>query len=318
MTILRLCSAEAKEQGRRRDGGRHGGCGQRPQRCADLALRVCTRAFRYGVMQSGPSCGGTPAARPRAGCRARRHERSDLAAAVAVGGAAPRVREAHAGAVPGSTRRHQVCGEHVHEHERDHERQHGHAVSAHHLLAVMLHIRADGLLPTRWSAPLLTLPVCTGEFQSVSARDVPARVAWSFIVQTRPDCCAHGHSPLARIRSWFGGPLPFDRHDWYVDRCGRDVRYVIDFYFNDDKAGTDEVRWQPRVLAAVIACSWPYGGEGYDLAETHTESRCCMLFRELPVALLHLSCLLVFHTCTIAAIASSYATHAWHSCTLLS
>ena len=25
-------------------------------------------------------------------------------------------------------------------------------------------------------------------------------------------------------------PLPFDRHDWIVDRCGRDQRYVIDYY----------------------------------------------------------------------------------------
>ncbi|KAI0240096.1 Cytochrome c1 heme lyase, partial [Massospora cicadina] len=24
--------------------------------------------------------------------------------------------------------------------------------------------------------------------------------------------------------------LPFDRHDWIVDRCGTQVRYVIDFY----------------------------------------------------------------------------------------
>ncbi len=38
-----------------------------------------------------------------------------------------------------------------------------------------------------------------------------------------------------------GGPLPFDRHDWTVDRCGKEVRYVIDFYFDDDKAGTPEV-----------------------------------------------------------------------------
>ena len=47
-------------------------------------------------------------------------------------------------------------------------------------------------------------------------------------------------SPLARVRYMLGGPLPFDRHDWYVDRCGREVRYVIDFYFNEDKAGTPE------------------------------------------------------------------------------
>lgn len=24
--------------------------------------------------------------------------------------------------------------------------------------------------------------------------------------------------------------LPFDRHDWVVERCGRKVRYVIDYY----------------------------------------------------------------------------------------
>jgi cytochrome c heme-lyase len=47
-------------------------------------------------------------------------------------------------------------------------------------------------------------------------------------------------SPLARLRALLGGPLPFDRHDWVVDRCGGEVRYVIDFYFFDDKAGTPE------------------------------------------------------------------------------
>jgi hypothetical protein len=28
--------------------------------------------------------------------------------------------------------------------------------------------------------------------------------------------------------------LPFDRHDWIVDRCGRDVRYVIDYYSSEN------------------------------------------------------------------------------------
>eukprot|EP00298_Acanthocystis_sp_HF-20_P003525 c13871_g2_i1.p1 GENE.c13871_g2_i1~~c13871_g2_i1.p1 ORF type:complete len:238 (+),score=91.98 c13871_g2_i1:23-736(+) len=37
-------------------------------------------------------------------------------------------------------------------------------------------------------------------------------------------------SPRARFYSLFGYTLPFDRHDWYVDRCGKSVRYVIDFY----------------------------------------------------------------------------------------
>ncbi len=37
-------------------------------------------------------------------------------------------------------------------------------------------------------------------------------------------------SPRARFRSLMGYELPFDRHDWIVDRCGREVRYVIDYY----------------------------------------------------------------------------------------
>ncbi|KAI1290377.1 Holocytochrome c-type synthase [Halotydeus destructor] len=38
------------------------------------------------------------------------------------------------------------------------------------------------------------------------------------------------YSPRARIRSWMGYELPFDRHDWLVDRCGTEVRYIIDYY----------------------------------------------------------------------------------------
>ena len=29
---------------------------------------------------------------------------------------------------------------------------------------------------------------------------------------------------------WYRYELPFDRHDWIVDRCGKEVRYVIDYY----------------------------------------------------------------------------------------
>uniref|UniRef100_A0A061RAZ0 Holocytochrome c-type synthase n=1 Tax=Tetraselmis sp. GSL018 TaxID=582737 RepID=A0A061RAZ0_9CHLO len=47
-------------------------------------------------------------------------------------------------------------------------------------------------------------------------------------------------SPKARVWSWVTGEQPFDRHDWYVDRCGHEVRYVIDFYFREEKAGTPE------------------------------------------------------------------------------
>ncbi|XP_054158118.1 holocytochrome c-type synthase-like [Oppia nitens] len=41
---------------------------------------------------------------------------------------------------------------------------------------------------------------------------------------------AQDYSPRARMRSWMGYELPFDRHDWIVDRCGQDVRYIIDYY----------------------------------------------------------------------------------------
>ena len=37
-------------------------------------------------------------------------------------------------------------------------------------------------------------------------------------------------TPRARIRNWLGYELPFDRHDWTVDRCGKEVHYVIDYY----------------------------------------------------------------------------------------
>ncbi|GFS05287.1 cytochrome c heme lyase [Elysia marginata] len=41
---------------------------------------------------------------------------------------------------------------------------------------------------------------------------------------------ASKYSPRARIRSWLGYELPFDRHDWVVDRNGKEVRYIIDYY----------------------------------------------------------------------------------------
>merc|ERR1719412_1018888 len=37
-------------------------------------------------------------------------------------------------------------------------------------------------------------------------------------------------SPRARFRGLLGYEMPFDRHDWIVDRAGREVRYIIDYY----------------------------------------------------------------------------------------
>ena len=40
-------------------------------------------------------------------------------------------------------------------------------------------------------------------------------------------------SPRARVRGWMGYEMPFDRHDWIIDRCGKEVRYIIDYYDGD-------------------------------------------------------------------------------------
>ncbi|KAI7866304.1 cytochrome c/c1 heme-lyase [Mucor mucedo] len=37
-------------------------------------------------------------------------------------------------------------------------------------------------------------------------------------------------TPKAQWHSLFGAPKPFDRHDWYISRCGQSRRYVIDYY----------------------------------------------------------------------------------------
>lgn len=41
---------------------------------------------------------------------------------------------------------------------------------------------------------------------------------------------AKRYTPRARIRQLLGYQLPFDRHDWIIDRCGKEVHYVIDYY----------------------------------------------------------------------------------------
>ena len=45
-------------------------------------------------------------------------------------------------------------------------------------------------------------------------------------------------SPRARLRGWLGYELPFDRHDWIVDRNGKEVRYIIDYYDGEMDPGS--------------------------------------------------------------------------------
>ncbi|XP_056155514.1 holocytochrome c-type synthase [Lampris incognitus] len=51
---------------------------------------------------------------------------------------------------------------------------------------------------------------------------------------------AKEYSPRARFRHWMGYELPFDRHDWIIDRCGKEVRYVIDYYDGEINKDTYE------------------------------------------------------------------------------
>ncbi|KAL2867911.1 cytochrome c1 heme lyase CYT2 [Aspergillus lucknowensis] len=46
-------------------------------------------------------------------------------------------------------------------------------------------------------------------------------------------------SPRARINNLMGYQLPFDRHDWVVERCGGErIEYVIDFYQGKSVGGS--------------------------------------------------------------------------------
>ena len=49
-------------------------------------------------------------------------------------------------------------------------------------------------------------------------------------------------SPKAAAKFYLGlAPRPFDRHDWTVDRCGKEVRYIIDYYDVAEKRSEDRV-----------------------------------------------------------------------------
>jgi cytochrome c heme-lyase len=47
-------------------------------------------------------------------------------------------------------------------------------------------------------------------------------------------------SPRAQLKALFGHPKPFDRHDWYVDRGGKEVRYIIDYYHDESNVTKDK------------------------------------------------------------------------------
>ena len=60
-------------------------------------------------------------------------------------------------------------------------------------------------------------------------------------------------TPKARLNTLLGYTAPFDRHDWVVDRCGKTVEYVIDFYAGRGNASS---------AAAAAAAAAAGGGAG--------------------------------------------------------
>lgn len=73
-------------------------------------------------------------------------------------------------------------------------------------------------------------------------------------------------------KAWFsctflGAEKPFDRHDWVIDRCGKEIRYIIDYYegvSNPDGSPTMNVCVRPALdnLGSVFQrvrrsiCNW--------------------------------------------------------------
>jgi len=46
---------------------------------------------------------------------------------------------------------------------------------------------------------------------------------------------------------------PFDRHDWWVNRCGKEVRYIIDYYSVPNANGEEEYFIDTRPDASSLA-----------------------------------------------------------------
>lgn len=92
---------------------------------------------------------------------------------------------------------------------------------------------------------------------------------------------AQKFSPRARFRQLLGYELPFDRHDWIVDRCGKEVRYVIDYY--DGSLESDSGRFAhldvrpaldsfDAVWDRMRATYWRWTHEYFDKPQTESPS----------------------------------------------
>ncbi|CCD23693.1 cytochrome c1 heme lyase CYT2 NDAI_0C00320 [Naumovozyma dairenensis CBS 421] len=65
-----------------------------------------------------------------------------------------------------------------------------------------------------------------------------------------------GDSKKLTPRAWFRSTIlhyskPFDRHDWQIDRCGKKIDYVIDFY-------CDEIETRDKKMKRYLIFIWMY------------------------------------------------------------
>lgn len=58
-------------------------------------------------------------------------------------------------------------------------------------------------------------------------------------------------SPKARLKVLFGHPAPFDRHDWTIDRGGKEVRYIIDYYHDESAVQRDKTPQHMKDAASM-------------------------------------------------------------------
>ena len=60
------------------------------------------------------------------------------------------------------------------------------------------------------------------------------------------ECKATEYSPKARFGALIGFKPPFDRHDCVIDRDGKEVRYIVDYYHDKDPSNPDAAKIDVR------------------------------------------------------------------------
>ena len=60
------------------------------------------------------------------------------------------------------------------------------------------------------------------------------------------ECKATQYSPKARLGALIGFKPPFDRHDCVIDRDGKEIRYIVDYYHDKDPSNPDATKIDVR------------------------------------------------------------------------